>query len=172
MKTYRYLPTFESAVGGDEPPNWIALGGRSARRPFPLTFVLFLKTILKHLCLIHIILNERKTNHLYHDFYSYKSKEIYMYWVLSVVLLDLWQGLVVLKSSLFSIIWQFVGHGGWTFLFRGSCRGWLLSVGGVTLKWGWVGNDVESGRGQWLQTGQNIWIWPTCTDCYNSIQLF
>ena len=36
-----YLPTFESAVGGDDPPHWIVVGGHSARRPFPHTFVLF-----------------------------------------------------------------------------------------------------------------------------------
>ena len=52
-----------------------------------------------------------------------------MYWVLFVVLLDLWQWLTVLKSSLFSIIWQFVGHGGWKFLFGGSCGGVMALCG-------------------------------------------
>ena len=37
--------------------------------------------------------------------------------MLFVVLLDLRQGLIVLKSSLFSIIWHFVGHGGVNFFF-------------------------------------------------------
>ena len=36
-----YLPTFESAVGGDDPPLWNTVGGHSARRPFPRIFVLF-----------------------------------------------------------------------------------------------------------------------------------
>ena len=64
-----------------------------------------------------------------------------MYWVLFVVLLDIRQGLIVLKSSLFSIIWQFLGHGGWKFLFGGSCGGggmwgWWHSVGGCDPKAG------------------------------------
>ena len=127
--------------GGDDPPLWIAVGGHSARRPFRHTFVLFFYH-LKHICLIHRILNERKTSHLYqYCLYLYKNKEIYMYWVLFVVLLDLQQGLVVLKSSLFSIIWQFVGHGGWKFLFGGPAGGdgmWgvMTLCGGVTLEWG------------------------------------
>ena len=53
----------------------------------------------------------------------YKNKETYMYWVLFVVLLDLWQGLIVIKSSLFSIICQFVCHWGGT-VCLGVLRGW------------------------------------------------
>ena len=102
--------------------------------------------------MIHRILNERKRSNLHQDcLYLYKYKEIYMYWVLFVVLLDLRQGLIVLKSSLFSIISQFVGHGGANFFFffggGGGPAGvmawggvWWHSVWGVTLEWGWVGN--------------------------------
>ena len=72
-------------------------------------------------------------------FFLYKNKEIYKYWVLFVVLLDLRQGLIVLKSNLFSIIWQFVGHGVnifvWGVLGGDGMWGWWHSVGGVTLEW-------------------------------------
>ena len=54
-----YLPTFESAVGGDDPPHWIAVGGHSAQRPFPHTFVLFL-TISNYICPIHRIIMKGK----------------------------------------------------------------------------------------------------------------
>ena len=125
-----YLPTFESAVGGDDPPYWIAVGGHSVRRPYPHTFVHFL-TILKHICLIHSILNERKIRHWHQDcLYLYKDKEIYMYLVLFVVLLDLQQGLIVLKSSSFSIICNLWVMGVKIFVWgvlRGvmACGGWL-----------------------------------------------
>ena len=46
-----------------------------------------------------------------------------MYWVLFLVLLDLQQGLIVLISSLFSIIWQYVGHGGEIFCLGGPAGG-------------------------------------------------
>ena len=133
------MPTFESVVGEGgwwpPPPHWIVVGGHSVRRPIQHTFVLFF-TILKHIsCLIHRILNERKTSHLGQDcLYLYKNKEIYMYCVLLVVLLDLWQGLIVLKSSLFSIIWQFVGHGGEHFCL-GVLRG-VMACGGDSTLWG------------------------------------
>ena len=75
-----------------------------------------------------------------------------MYWVLFVGLLDLRQGLTVLKSSLFSIIWHFVGHGVKNFVL-GSCGVWWR-VGGDDTLWGvwpssggWVGNYGDrSGR--------------------------
>ena len=41
MHMQPYLPTFESAVEGDDPSRWIAIRGHSKRRPFPHTFVLF-----------------------------------------------------------------------------------------------------------------------------------
>ena len=75
------MPTFESAVGGggSVTPALDCCLGHSVRRPIQHTFVLFL-TILKHVCLIHRILNERKTSHLRQDcLYLYKNKEIYMY---------------------------------------------------------------------------------------------
>ena len=84
----------------------------------------FFLTIWKHICPIHRILNERKTNHLHQDcLYLNKNKEIYMNCVLFVVLLDLLLGLIVLKSSLFSIIWQFIGHGGEKFCLGGPTGG-------------------------------------------------
>ena len=48
--------------------------------------------------------------------------------------LDLRQGLIVLKSSLFSIIWQFLGHGGEHFCLWGpagvmACEGDGTRVG-------------------------------------------
>ena len=90
---------------------------------------------MKHICLIHRILNERKTSYLHQDcLYLYKNKEIYMYWVLFVVLLDLRQGLIVLKSSLLSIIWQFVGHGVNIFVW-GVLRG-VMACGGDGTLWG------------------------------------
>ena len=64
-------------MGGDDPPHWIAVGGHSAWWPFPHTFALFL-TILKQICLIYRILNERKTSHLHQDCHLYKNKEIYI----------------------------------------------------------------------------------------------
>ena len=64
-----------------------------------------------------------------------------MYWVLFVGLLDLQQGLIVLKLGLFSIIWHFVGHGGWKVLFGGPAGVMACGVdgtlcGGVTIEWG------------------------------------
>ena len=76
-----------------------------------------------------------------------KNKGISVYWVLFLVLLDRRQRRIVLKSSLFSIIWQFVGLGV-TIFVRGVCGGdgmwgwwysvwmWPSSSGGG----GWVGN--------------------------------
>ena len=97
--------------GGVMTPTLDCCWGHIARLPFPHTFVLF-KTILKHICLIHRILNEMETSHL-HQYYLYldKNKDIFMYCVLVlfVVLLNLRQGHIVLKSSLFSIIWQCLG---------------------------------------------------------------
>ena len=46
-----------------------------------------------------------------------------MYSVPFLVLLDLRQGLSVLKSIMFSIIWQFVGHGGQNFCLGGPAGG-------------------------------------------------
>ena len=93
---------------------------------------------MKHVCLIHRILNERKRSNLHQDcLYLYKYKEIYiMYWVLFVVLLDLRQGLILLKSSLFSIIWQFVGHGGANFCLGGPAGGDGMWGGGGGGWWG------------------------------------
>ena len=130
--------------GGWWPPYWIYVGVIACGDLFSIHLYFFL-TILKHICLIHRILNERKTSNLGQDFlYLYKNKEIYMYWVLLVVLLDLWQGLIVLKSSLFSIIWQFVGHGGEHFCL-GVLRGWwhvgvIAPCGVLPSNWGWVSN--------------------------------
>ena len=76
------MPTFESAVGGggvDDPQHWFAVGVIAYGDLFSIHFYFFL-TILKHIYLIHRILNERKTSHLGQDcLYLYKNKEIYMY---------------------------------------------------------------------------------------------
>ena len=125
--------------------------GAIARSDLFRIHLYFFLTILKHVCLIHRILNERKRSNLHQDcLYLYKYKEIYMYWVLFVVLLDLRQGLIVLKSSLFSIIWQFVGHGGCKFLF-GDPAGVMACVcggggGDGTLCWVWPssGGDLAT----------------------------
>ena len=117
--------------------------------------------LLLSVCLIHRILNERKTSHLHQDcLYQYKNKELYMYWVLFVVLLDLQQGPIVLNSSLFSIICKFVGHGGEIFVWgvlRGvmACGGWWHSVGGVTLEWGGGGGELATMRPPYLCKTKN-----------------
>ena len=68
--------------GGVMTPHWIAAsGGHSARRLFRIH--LYFLTILKHISLIHRILNERETSHLHQD---HLNLYIFMYWVLFVVL--------------------------------------------------------------------------------------
>ena len=67
----------------------------------------FVLTILKHICLIHRII-KWKTSPIHQDCLyvkkKYKKKQINMFWLLFVLLLELWKGLVELKSSLFSIM--------------------------------------------------------------------
>ena len=140
--------------GGWWPPHWIAVWAIACGDLFSIH--LYFLNFLKHICLIHRILNERKTSHLGQDcLYLYKNKEIYMYWVLLVVLLDLWQGLIVLKSSLFIIIWQFVGHGGKNFVWWVLLGWWHVYVcvcgggGGDRTLWGC---DPEWGGGVELAT--------------------
>ena len=92
------------------------------------------------------LLNERKTSNLQQNcLYLSKNKEIHMYWVLFVILLDLRQGLIVLKSMKIKLVQHHLAIcGSWGVkifvwgVLRGvmACGGWWHSVGGVTLEWG------------------------------------
>ena len=76
-----YLPTFESAVGGGVmTPTLDCCGGGVIARGDLFAYICTFLTILKHISLIHRILNERETSHLHQDYlYLYKNKDIFMY---------------------------------------------------------------------------------------------
>ena len=104
---------------------WKCCGGGVIARGdlFPIHLYFFLPFWSVYVWFIDIP-NERKTSYLHQDcLYLYNNKETYMYWVLFIVLLDLPQGPIVQKSSLFSIIWQFVGHEGENFCLGGPAGG-------------------------------------------------
>ena len=144
------------------PPTLNCCGGHNVRRPFPNTFVLFFYHF-EHGCLIHRILNKKRKQTLYIKIvFIYTKIKKYTctdYWVLFVVLLDLRQGLIVLKSRFFSIIWHVVGSqggGGENFCWEGGPTGGGVKIfvggggsyGGDGTLWacdprvGWVGNYV------------------------------
>ena len=133
-----YLPTFESAVGGDDPHTGL-LWGVIARGDLFHIHLYFFFNNLKHLCLIYRIPNERKTSNLQQNcLYLYKNKEIHMYWVLFVVLLDLRQGLIVLNSMKIKLVQHHLaicGSWGVKIIVWGVLRGWW-HVGGDGTLWG------------------------------------